>query len=82
MMDAILRHTSLLSMVQTDLFSSLQKAFSCEKRCPAQIILLTKILHTTWVERNLLTRQGNKFRFPLEHVIDKKCSIVDGGPKD
>lgn len=32
-------------------------------------MLVTEILHITWVERNQVARQGNHFCFPLAHVI-------------
>lgn len=67
--NVIMRHTPLLSLVQPCLLKTLQKAFNRQKWCPQQIILLTIFLHITWVEQDQMARQGNNFRLPLEHVI-------------
>lgn len=69
MVHAIVRHSPLQSLVQGNLFLTLKKAFQKQQRCLTQLILVTKIIHITWVERNQVARQGNVFWFLLEHVL-------------
>lgn len=68
-LDACLCHTPLLSLLQDNLLLTFKKAMNRQCQCPAQLILLTKVLHTIWVKRNQISRQGNHFRFPLEHIV-------------
>lgn len=40
-------------------------------------MLFTEVLHTIWVERNLVARQGHKVHFPLEHIFRNAFLQVD-----
>lgn len=70
--DVIAHHSTLQSIVQVDLFGYLEKALHRQCRCPAQLILLTEILHVIWVEHNQVAWQGNYFRFPWDFVIHRE----------
>lgn len=64
------RDSPLQSILQDDLFTTLQVAFHRQHRCPSQLALAIEVLWaTSWTKRNQVACQGNRCTLSLEHII-------------
>lgn len=74
-MAALVYYFLLRHMIQPSLLEALYHALWCMQWRLAQIILLAKVLHVVWMERNQVAWQGSRFWFRVEHLL--RCVLLE-----